>query len=62
MFHDQMINFLEAAVVFLLLTNAVSAVAATCAMRLLTQCAGVALAPTTIERKLTAILGPGAQA
>ena len=57
MFHDQMINFLEAAVVFLLLTNAVSAVAATFAMRLVNHYAGVPLVPTLIERKLNAILG-----
>jgi hypothetical protein len=60
MFHDQMINFLEAAVVFLLLTNVVSAVAAACAMRLLNQHAGVTQGPTSIERKLNAILGVGA--
>ena len=60
MFHDQMINFLEAAVVFLLLTNVVSAMMATYAMRLLNQHAGVTQGPTSIERKLNAILGIGA--
>lgn len=57
MFRDQMINFLEAAVVFLLLTNVVRALMATYAMRLLSQYAGVTRAPTSIERKLNAILG-----
>jgi hypothetical protein len=57
MFHDQMINFLEAAVVFLMLTNAVSAVAATCAMRLVGHYAGMKRGPAGIERKLNAILG-----
>ncbi len=57
MLHDQMINFLGAAVVFLLLTNAVSALAATYAMRLLNQYAGVTSGSTSIERKLNAMLG-----
>ena len=57
MFHDQMINFLEAAVVFLLLTNAVSLLAATCAMRLLHSFAGAKREPTLIERKLDLIIG-----
>jgi hypothetical protein len=57
MFQGQMINFLEAAVVFLLLTNLVSALMATCAMRLLSHYTGVTGAPTSIERKLNAILG-----
>jgi hypothetical protein len=60
MFHDQMINFLEAAVVFLLLTNMVSALMATCAMRLLNQSAGITRGPASIERKLNAMLGVGA--
>ncbi|HLN10636.1 MAG TPA: hypothetical protein VK281_16985 [Xanthobacteraceae bacterium] len=34
MFREQIVNFLEAAVVFLLLTNAVSAAAATYAIRM----------------------------
>jgi hypothetical protein len=57
MFHEQIINFLEAAIVFLLLTNAASAMAATHAMRLLNQRTGVTRTPTNIERKLNAILG-----
>jgi hypothetical protein len=60
MFRDQMINFLQAAVVFLLLTNVASVLVATCAMRLLSHYAGVTRAPTSIERKLHAILGVGA--
>jgi hypothetical protein len=59
MFRDQMINFLEAAVVFLLLTNVVSALMATYAMRLLNQSAGMTRGPTSVERKLSAILGVG---
>jgi hypothetical protein len=60
MFRDQMISFLESAVVFLLLTNAVSAVMATWAMRLLNQYAGITRGSTSIERRLNAILGLGA--
>ena len=60
MFRDQMINFLEAAVVFLLLTNLVSALMATYAMRLLNQSASITRGPTSIERKLNAILGVAA--
>jgi hypothetical protein len=57
MLYDQMINFLGAAVVFLLLTNVVSAMAATYAMRLVNQYAGVTQGSTSIERKLNAMLG-----
>lgn len=60
MFHDQMINFLEAAVVFLLLTNAISVLAASYAMRLLHGLAGAKREPTAIERRLDLILGPSA--
>jgi hypothetical protein len=56
MFHDQMINFLEAAVVFLLLTNAISVAAAAYAMRLLHGFAGAKREPTLLERKLGLIL------
>jgi hypothetical protein len=56
MFHDQMINFLEAAVVFLLLTNAISVLAASYAMRLLHRFAGGKREPTLLERKLGLIL------
>jgi hypothetical protein len=57
MLRDHVITFLETAVVFLLLTNAVSAAAAASAVRLLKLYAGVKRAPTNIERKLNVILG-----
>ena len=57
MFHDQMINFLEAAVVFLLLANVVSAFVAAHAMRLLNKSAASTRRPAGIERRLNAILG-----
>ena len=57
MLRDHVITFLETAVVFLLLTNAVSAAAAASAVRLLKLHAGVKRAPTNIERKLNVILG-----
>jgi hypothetical protein len=57
MLRDHMINFLEAAVVFLLLTNAVSILAVTRAMQLLTSFTGARRPPTVIERKLNTILG-----
>jgi hypothetical protein len=56
MFHDQMINFLEAAVVFLLLTNAISVLAASYAMRLLHGFTSGKREPTLLERKLGLIL------
>jgi len=56
MFHDQMINFLQAAVVFLLLTNALSMLAATCAIRLLNGFADANQERTISERKLNTIL------
>ena len=53
MIRDQMINFLQTAVVFLLITNAFAIAAAVCAIRLLT---GVPLekrrAAGVIERRL----------
>ena len=57
MFREQMISFLQAAVVFLLATNAVSVLAAVYAMRL----AHVAAAPvqqakSAIERRLDGIV------
>jgi hypothetical protein len=61
MFRDHMINFLEAAVVFLLLTNAVGVLAAVGAMRLLHSFAGARREPTFIERKLGLVLGRTAQ-
>jgi hypothetical protein len=61
MFREHMMNFLEAAVVFLLLTNAVSVLAATSAIRLLHAFAGARREPTFIERKLGLVLGRTAQ-
>ncbi len=58
MSRDHIINFLEAAIVFLLLTNAISGMAAAHAMRLLNRHAGAKREPTNIERKLSMILGP----
>ena len=57
MLRDQMINFLQGAVVFLLLTNAVSAAAAIAIVRLLTLQANVKRTPTALERKLNLLLG-----
>jgi len=57
MLRDHIISFLEAAVVFLLLTNAVSATAAISAVRLLSLQARQKGSPTTIERKLNLLLG-----
>ena len=57
MLRDQMINFLQGAVVFLLLTNAVSAAATIAAVRLLSLQANVKRTPTAIERKLNLVLG-----
>lgn len=57
MFRDQMVNFLEAAVLFLLMTNALSVAAATYAIRMMK-----ALVPagrevsTAVERKIDAML------
>ena len=56
MLRDQMINFLEGAVVFLLLTHAVSAAAGICAVRLLKLHTGLTQGTTTIDRKLAAII------
>jgi hypothetical protein len=57
MLHDHIINFLEATVVFLLLTNAVSAATAISAVRLLNLQGNAARAPTGIERKLGLLIG-----
>jgi hypothetical protein len=51
-----MINFFEAAVVFLLLTNATSLLAPSCAMRLLHSFACAKRKPKFIERKLDLVL------
>jgi hypothetical protein len=54
-FRDQMINFLEAAVVFLLVTNALSIVATTYALQLLNGLGAAKREQGIIERKLNAI-------
>jgi len=56
MFREQMINFLEAAVVFLLITNALSIAATTYAIQLLNGFGGAKREQGTIERKLNALL------
>ena len=56
MFREQMVNFLEAAVVFLLVTNALSIAAKTCAIRLLNGFSGAERKQGIIERKLNAIV------
>ena len=58
MLREQMISFLQAAVVFLLLTNALSALAALYAMRMASSVAApMRKARTAVERKLDALLG-----
>jgi hypothetical protein len=57
MLRDHIINFLEVALVFLLLTNAVSGAAAISAMRLLNLRADGHRKPSGIERRLNFILG-----
>ena len=56
MLRDQMISFLQGTVVFLLLTNAVSAAAAIVAVRLLKLYTGLTQGTMTIDRKLAAII------
>ena len=56
MLHEQMINFLESAVVFLLITNALSIAAATYAIRLLNGFGGAKRNQAVLERKLNAIV------
>jgi hypothetical protein len=57
MLREQIINFLEAAVIFLLITNALSVAATTYAIQLL-NCVTIAKRePGIIERKLNAMLG-----
>ena len=60
MLREQISNFLQSAVIFLLLTNALSAIAATYAIRLANRLAGDKQEPANpIERKLQAILRRG---
>ncbi len=56
MFREQIVNFLEAAVVFLLLTNAVSAAAATYAIRMVQGLAVGKQDTRGIARKVQAML------
>ena len=56
MLRDQMIGFMQTAIVFLLLTNAVSALVAFYAMKTANMLVRPAEAKRPIERKLEAIL------
>lgn len=55
-FHEQIVNFLEATVVFLLITNALSVATTTYAIQLLNGVTSPGREPGIIERKLRAIL------
>ena len=55
-FREQMVNFLEAAVVFLLVTNVLSIAATTYAIQLLNGFGGARREQSMIERKLNAIV------
>ena len=55
-FRDQIINFLEASVVFLLLTNALSVVALTYAFQLLNRSGDAKREQGFVERKLNAMV------
>jgi hypothetical protein len=57
MLRDHIVSFVETAVVFLLLTNAVSAAAAISVVRLLKLQANIKRTPAAIERKLNLLLG-----
>jgi hypothetical protein len=56
MFREQMINFLEAAVVFLLATNAASALAALYAIRLANAVSVVPQSKGVVARRLDAMI------
>jgi hypothetical protein len=57
MLRDQMINFLQTAVVFLLLTNGITALAAVYAVKMARACVDPARATrSAVERRLDAIL------
>jgi hypothetical protein len=61
MLREQISNFLQSAIIFLLLTNALSAIAATYAIRLANRLAQDKQEPANpIERKLQRILRRGA--
>ena len=56
MLREQMINFLEAAIVFLLATNAASALAAVYAMRLANAVSVAPQAKSAVTRRLEAMV------
>ncbi len=57
MFREQMINFLQAAVIFLLMTNVISMLATTYAIRLVKLARPARTEPSNaVERKLETIL------
>jgi hypothetical protein len=56
MLREQIINFLQAAVIFLLITNALSIAATAFAIQLLNGVTGAKQGPGLLERKLNAIL------
>ena len=58
MFHDQVVNFLQAAVVFLLATNAASILVALYAMRLANQERGRQVIPA-VGRRIETLMGRG---
>jgi hypothetical protein len=57
MLREQIINFLEAAVIFLLITNALRVAATTYAIQLLNGVTSAKREPGIVERKLKAMLG-----
>ena len=57
---EHIINFLQAAVVFLLLTNAISMFAAACAIHLASDRAGVRLLPAVVNAIATCCCAAGA--
>jgi hypothetical protein len=56
MLHDQMLGFMQSAIIFLLLTNAASALVALYAMKTANLMARPVQAQSPIERKLEAML------
>jgi hypothetical protein len=60
MFRDHMFNFLQASIIFLLMTNAISAAAAAYAIRMMRALVpGGAAAGLAVERKLEALFRRG---
>lgn len=54
---DQMVGFMQSAIIFLLLTNAASALVALCAMRAANLQTRPVHAKSAVERKIEALLG-----